>query len=95
MGKTVHFRYLSYLRAINRWKENSFHKLLLNIEVRKVKSKDDIYDTIIKQNFKNIHYITKNLLKIIMKENYENIIIFIDGADELEDKNNKINKCII
>lgn len=87
IGKSVQYRYLTYLWAIDKWDDDSDERLLLNVKVMDIKEDEDLYDTILRQNFYDIPYISKDLLKIIMNENKENIILFIDGADELNNDN--------
>lgn len=88
MGKTVQFRNLSYLWANDKW-QGFNGKLLLNIKVRDIENDQDLHDIILRQNFSTIDYINKSLLKIIMKEKADEIILFIDGADELGDDENE------
>lgn len=94
IGKTVQFRYLTYFWACNKWTGDCRDKLLLNISVKDVKPNENLYDTIIKQNFKNVDWITKNFIKLVLEKNGEDVIVFIDGADELDNSNEDLKNLI-
>lgn len=83
IGKTTHFQYLTCLWANNIWSEST-DWLLLNITLRDVEANDDLYDSIIKQNFSECPFINKEIVELMLTSGYsENVILFIDGADEL------------
>lgn len=82
IGKTTQITYLLNSWANDLWLKSN-NKLVLYINLQKVYSKDDLFDTILKQNFQNNVYISKKILKYIFQERYEDVILFIDGANEL------------
>lgn len=92
IGKTVQFKYLTYLWANKQW-NNSENKLLLNLKLKDIQSKEDIYDALIRENFQDT-LLTKDLLKFLMKEANENFILFMDGADELKCNHSSLKNII-
>lgn len=89
IGKTTQYKYLTYLWANNQL-AGIENLLLLNISLEYFEKGHNVHDTIIEQNFKNFSFMTKNLIRVLMNENKEKIILLIDGADELK-RNHNIN----
>lgn len=93
IGKTVQVKYLTHKWAVNEWNfEND--KLLIVIILRDVDPDGNMYEDIIKQNFKHISFITEDIIEEMILEKYSNIILFLDGADEFNDQQSQINKYI-
>ncbi|CAD5126542.1 DgyrCDS14643 [Dimorphilus gyrociliatus] len=89
IGKSVHVKYLLHKWANDQWKIDS-QKLLLFIILREVKKDSNIYQEIIEQNFKNIPYITENIVESIFVEKRNDVVLLIDGADELYQTNHPL-----
>lgn len=85
VGKTTHYRKLTYLWASKLLREDA-EKLLLNISLSTKNNYDDIYDLIVKQNFKEFPLITRDFIKLLFGYESSSIILFIDDADS-EDTN--------
>lgn len=93
MGKTCQMRYLVYGWCTNQW-DHSNDYLLLTISVDNLEKKHDLYDIILKQNFNNINYMTKNILKTIFEDMKKEIILLIDGVDNFDINNTAINNLL-
>lgn len=85
IGKTIQFKYLSYLWACNQW-ETSKNYLLLTVSLSIVEKDDDVYDAILKQNFRQFSYMTKDVVKLMMEEKSDEIILFFDQVHDLKEK---------
>ncbi|CAD5122334.1 unnamed protein product [Dimorphilus gyrociliatus] len=81
MGKTVQFRYLIHTWSHNVWKVSS-DKLLIFISLKDASSTENVFDIILKQNFQNISYVTRNVIQSIFAEKNQDIILLIDGVGE-------------
>ncbi|CAD5126489.1 unnamed protein product [Dimorphilus gyrociliatus] len=89
IGKSVQVKYLLYKWANEQWKVDS-QKLCLFIILRKVKQDSSIYQEIIEQNFKNIPYINENIVESMFIEKRNDVVLFLDGADELYQANHPL-----
>lgn len=86
VGKTVHYYQLTYSWATDEW-EDARDKIIFNISVSKISDYEDIYSTILEQNFKDFPLITKEFIRQIFSQKNQSIILLIDGFDEWkEDK---------
>ncbi|CAD5114059.1 unnamed protein product [Dimorphilus gyrociliatus] len=90
IGKSVQLKYLVHSWANDYW-EICKDKIIIVIISRNVLPSDDVYDTILKQNFRNIPYMNRDILMSLFQEKNSNILLFIDGADEFNILNHPLN----
>lgn len=80
-GKTTQLYYL-----LNEWINNRLDlindKLVLTLILKDIKIHQNLYDAIFEQNFKNIDYVNKDIVKSFFHINNKDILLLIDGADE-------------
>lgn len=92
-GKSVQVKHLTYLWAYDKW-VSCKDKLIIFIILKDVEEDDDLYDTIINQNFQDINYINRNILKCLFIEKNNEILLLLDGADEFDINSHSLNNII-
>ncbi|CAD5126555.1 unnamed protein product [Dimorphilus gyrociliatus] len=99
IGKSVHVKYLLNSWANNKWKEFN-DKLFLLISIKDVfiesrlNNNTSLYQLIKEQNFPKDSCIDETMIKEWFKEKRKDIILFIDGADELNSGDNNSNSWV-
>ncbi|CAD5126719.1 unnamed protein product [Dimorphilus gyrociliatus] len=83
IGKSVHVKNLIHTWANNKWKDIEKEFLLLKVVLKNVERNNDIFDEIIRQNFEGIDYINKDIVESMIREKSNEIILLLDGIDEL------------
>ncbi|CAD5125439.1 unnamed protein product [Dimorphilus gyrociliatus] len=95
IGKTVHTKQLINSWMQDKWIENE-SILLLHVVLSKVNKDNDMYDEIVRQNFKNIKipYVTRDIIQLLFQERSKNVILLLDGADEFDLNGHQFNELI-
>ncbi|CAD5123385.1 DgyrCDS11741 [Dimorphilus gyrociliatus] len=93
MGKSVQVRNLIHLWSFDQW-QTSKNKLVIVIILRDVLSDDDIFETIMKQNFKTVSSISKDIIRLLFEEKSQEVLLFVDGADEFHLNDHPLNHII-
>lgn len=83
IGKTIQIKYLLYNWSKNKWKTIK-DKLIMSISLKNILSTDDIYDIILKQNFKNIRYVNKDIIQSFLNERNQDLILFVDDLNNFD-----------
>ncbi|CAD5125441.1 DgyrCDS13659 [Dimorphilus gyrociliatus] len=84
IGKTIHMRYLVYTWAKDLWRIDKKDRLLIVLNLSNFEPDNDIYDEIIKQNFTNVPFVSKQIIQCLFKEKCQDILLLIDSADEYD-----------
>lgn len=98
IGKTVQYKFLTYTWANNQWHNSDIY--LLNLKIRDIKPGEDVCEALLRENFMDIYledkslFMTKNMLLLLLEECKANFILFIDGADELNSRNESFKNLI-
>ncbi|CAD5116687.1 unnamed protein product [Dimorphilus gyrociliatus] len=93
MGKSIQKQYL-----VHQWMNdrlNGFeNRLIVTVNLKDVKSNHDIYDAILDQNFRNITYMSKELLIELFNYRNPELLLFIDEANEYSKLHSSIKDII-